>query len=231
MLLIHGWSGLAADLAPIAGAIVRAGYRAVAFDMPAHGRSSGRRTSLGEWRRLLPALARAVTDGDGVAAPSATKDTTGRVHAVIAHSFGATAVTLALDAGLRADRVVLLAPARGPAYFLDRTHRYLGLPAASLARVERRLAVMVGEELAAFDAATAAAALTLPALILHDPSDPEVPWGHAAAIASAWRGSVLLPVTGHGHNGVLSAPEVLTHVADFVAARSVEAGKGVGIVA
>lgn len=233
VLLVHGWDGLAADMGHVADSVVRAGYRAIAFDMPAHGRSPGRRTSLAEWRRILPPLARAVSDGgaSGSDTTTGTGRVQGRVHAVIAHSFGGAAVTLALAAGLQADRVVLLAPVGGPAYFIDRMREYLGLPAARLAGMERHVAALIGGDLADLDAPAAAAALSLPALILHDPLDPEVPWTHATAIATAWRTSVLVPVVAHGHYRLLSAPEVLVHVTDFVTRRSTGPTAGGGAVA
>src|SRR5215207_5510189 len=125
VLLVHGWSGRAADMTALAGAVVQAGFRAVAFDMPAHGHSPGRRTSLAEWRRVLPDLARALLRADAGRSSAASP-----LHAVVAHSFGGTATVLALAAGLSTRGVVLLAPALGPWAFLDRIRRYIGLPEA-----------------------------------------------------------------------------------------------------
>ncbi|MBV9880740.1 MAG: alpha/beta fold hydrolase [Gemmatirosa sp.] len=212
VLLVHGWSGRAADLAPVAAGLVAAGFRAVAVDMPAHGRSPGRQTSLAEWVVVLPALVAQLGD-DGAAG----------IHAVVAHSFGAAGVTLALEAGLPARGAVLLAPAQGPAQFLERIRRFIGLPAARHAGMERTLVAAVGRELAYFDAARAAAGLRLPALILHDPADPEVAWRQAESIARAWRGSRLVAVEGDGHYGILRAPHVVRDVVRFVAALRADA--------
>src|SRR5215472_13708211 len=41
VLLVHGWEGAARDFAVMAAAFRRAGYGTVAFDLPAHGRSTG----------------------------------------------------------------------------------------------------------------------------------------------------------------------------------------------
>jgi pimeloyl-ACP methyl ester carboxylesterase len=187
----------------LGAALVGAGFRAVAVDMPAHGRAPGRRTSLAEWVRVLPALAEHVAGPGGV------------LHAVVGHSFGGTAVTLALEAGLRARGAVLLAAAQGPAHFLERTRQHVGLPAARAAGMERRLVARVGRELATFDAGRAATALELPALVVHDPADAEVPWRHAAAIAGAWRGSVLVAMPGVGHYAVVTSAPALARVVEF----------------
>lgn len=201
VLLVHGWNGRAADMAALAEGLVLAGFRAVAVDLPAHGRSPGRRTSLADWMRVLPALA----------------DQLGGVHAVVGHSLGGAAVTLAMEAGLRARGAVLLAPARGPSEYVARVRRFLGLPAARTAGIERHLAARVGRELAFFDAARAAASLAPPALVLHDPADDEVPWADGAAIAHAWPRAALVPAAGDGHFRILTSPEVVARTVEFVA--------------
>jgi pimeloyl-ACP methyl ester carboxylesterase len=202
VLLVHGWNGRAADMAPIAEGLVRAGFRVVAVDLPAHGRSPGRRTSLADWMRVLPAIATQL----------------GGVHAIVGHSLGGAAVALAVEAGLPTRGAVLLAPARGPMGFVTRMRRSLGLPDARAAGIERRLAAYVGRELAFFDAARAAAATphAPPALVLHDPADDEVPWAHGEAIAHAWPGSTLVPAIGDGHFRILGSPEVVARTVAFV---------------
>ena len=65
------------------------GYGVVVADMPGHGRSSGRLTSLVYFASALRAVAAHV----------------GGIHAVIAHSFGAAGTTLTLRDGLNVARV------------------------------------------------------------------------------------------------------------------------------
>ena len=207
VLLVHGWNGRAADMVALAEALVHAGFRAVAVDLPAHGRSPGRRTSIAEWRHVLAAIAEQL----------------GGVHAVVGHSLGGAAVTLALEAGLRARGAVLLAPASGPTEYVARVRRFLGLPAARAAGMQRRLESLVGGALAEFDAVRAAATLAAPALVLHDPADDEVPWAHGAAIAGAWPRATLVPVPGEGHFRILTAPDVVARAVEFIAALRAQA--------
>ena len=87
VLMIHGWSGAAAQWARFIGPLVQAGYNVVAIDLPAHGSSEGTRTDLQQ-------CVEAVLD---------TGDRIKPIHAVVGHSLGATAVTLALARGLRAE--------------------------------------------------------------------------------------------------------------------------------
>jgi pimeloyl-ACP methyl ester carboxylesterase len=204
VLLVHGWSGLAADTTDVAAGLIQAGFRVVAIDWPAHGQSPGRRTSLEEWVDVLLSLAPQLADGDE------------GLHAIVAHSFGAPAVVLAFEAGLVARGAVLLAPPRGPAQFFERVRRFIGLPVARVAGMTRRLTEILGRDLAFYDAVRAAAGLDIPALILHDPDDPEVPWENAEAIAQAWCGSRLVPMTGEGHYRILRSPRAIGQVVTFV---------------
>jgi pimeloyl-ACP methyl ester carboxylesterase len=200
VLLVHGWSGLANDMSELATGLARGGFRAVSFDLPAHGASPGRRTSMVEWIRVLRAVAEQL----------------GGVHVLVGHSLGAAAVTLAIEAGVQTQGALLLAPPKGPTLFLTRIRRFIGLSESHAAGMERRLVARVGQELDFFDASRAATLLDRPALILHDPADAEVPWEHGEAIARAWRGSVLEPVPNTGHYRMLASPVVVRRTVDFV---------------
>lgn len=201
VLLAHGWGGTAADMAPLAERLEAAGYRAVLFDFPAHGRSAGRRTNMVEWLRVMRALAAAV----------------GPVHAVAGHSFGGATVALALaEQGMPVRGAVLLAPVIGPAQFVDRFTGMIGLSPARAEGMMRRVAEMVGREPRSLDARWAVKHLRVPALVVHDPADREVPWAHAQAIADAWPGSRLLAADGLGHNRLLRDPGVLAAATDFI---------------
>jgi pimeloyl-ACP methyl ester carboxylesterase len=56
-----------------------------------------------------------------------------------------------------------------------------------------------------------------PTLIIHDQDDNSTPSSDGAAIAAAWAGARLQLTTGLGHQRLLSSPEVVADVADFVA--------------
>ncbi|HYD53810.1 MAG TPA: alpha/beta fold hydrolase [Gemmatimonadaceae bacterium] len=202
VLLVHGWSGIGSDMAPVAEALVDEGFRALAFDMPAHGKSPGKQTSLAEWLEAIAAIDR----------------WTGGLAGVLGHSFGATAATLALEAGLSAPRAVLIAPAPGPMHYIDRVSRFIGLPGARVSGMVRELEARVGREIPYFDSVRAARSLDRPALLLHDPADQEVPWDGVRALAAAWRGARLETRSGVGHYRILRDPDIALSAAAFLAA-------------
>ena len=198
-LLVHGWEGSAAHMVPAALQLANLGYRAVALDMPAHGGSSGTRTSLVEWVKVLRQLPTVL----------------GAPALVMGHSFGATALVFAMAEGMSAARAVLLAPPLGPMHFVERASRYMGLPANRVAGMVQHLGELVGRDIREFDAARAAAAVRAPVLVLHDPDDPDVPWAHAEAIAEALPNGRLVPRHGVGHYRILDDPFTLDSARGF----------------
>ncbi len=196
VLFAHGWEGTARDMVPIANALVARGRSVTVFDMPAHGRSTGRTTTLIEMADALAAVARA----------------TGAPDAVVGHSLGAAAAVLALRDGLPASSTALLAPVTEPWLFLQRMAemlafsdaRYRGLVAA----LERRAGVAIHD----IDGAAAARTLDARALILHDPADRQVPFSQGETLANAWRGATLSPVPGLGHRRMLYDADAVRRV-------------------
>jgi pimeloyl-ACP methyl ester carboxylesterase len=200
VLLVHGWGGQASQWTAFAQALAAAGHRVVALDMPAHGYSSGRRTT-------LPDFWRAVTAAGAHAGP---------LHAVIAHSLGAAATALALADGLAAGRVVLIAPPADPRYYLRRLAGGMGLSGARLESLERRVERRAGVPLAALNLPRLAPLLETPALILHSRGDREVPFSHGEDIARAWPRSQLIALEGSSHSRVLRDPGVIAAALGFL---------------
>lgn len=200
VLLVHGWSGQASQWVPFAEALVAAGYRVVAPDLPAHGFSSGRRTTLPDFVRAVRTVATHA----------------GPLHGVIAHSLGATASTLALAAGMDAGRVVLIAPPADVPYYLRRLGALIGLPPERQPSLERRVMRRAGVSLESLNLRRVAPQLTVPALIVHSRSDREVPFSHGADLAQAWPGAALVALEGNSHTRVLAAPGVIALAVGFL---------------
>ena len=199
VLLAHGWNGRAAQLSAFVEPLVRAGHYVVAFDQPAHGQSEGVRTNLVEMAAAVRAVGKR----------------TGPLHAVIAHSMGGAAATLALARGLEAQRAVFIAPPADVRVFAAFMGRHLGLPEARVAGMLARLAEKVGplEEL---QAEQLAPQMKAKLLVMHDPLDREVPFAHGKTIAEAWPGAVLEALSGLGHNRPLRDAGVVKKAVEFV---------------
>lgn len=195
VLLVHGWGGSSRDWDGLAPRLVAAGYRVVLFDGPAHGASSGRRTTLPRMARAIHAIADHVAMGRG-----------GRyepLEAVVAHSFGGAAAVLAARDGLAVRDLVLLAPVAEPMSFVDEVAGALGLSPARTAGMVERIRVAAGGDLSRIDVVRAIAGSTLPGLVVHDHGDARVPYGQGSAIADAWPRARFVTTRGLGHRGIL----------------------------
>lgn len=192
VLLAHGWNGRASQLAPFVDPLVSAGLRVVAFDHVGHGESTGAATTIVQMARAT----RAVTDASGGAT------------AIVAHSLGAASATLALSEGLWVDRVVLIAPPIMPEPWFDGFARLLGLDGPTASATKRRIEAHVGRPMSSLRGPDIASDLTVPALIVHDRDDREVPITAAEALHAAWPSSRMLVTAGHGHRRILRVPGV-----------------------
>jgi len=197
ILLVHGWAGRGGQLGALAAPLVAAGFRVVTFDAPAHGASPGRRLTLVAQARVVAAAAAAAG---------------GALAGIVAHSFGAAAVTLALARGLRAERAVYLAPVVRVEKAVRRFIRWARLGEVAAAELRRRLERRAGAAIAEIDASTLAPSMITPLLVLHDEDDREVPIAEGQAIASRWPGAHFLPTQALGHQHILRDPDVLHQV-------------------
>jgi pimeloyl-ACP methyl ester carboxylesterase len=203
-MLLHGWGGAATDMLLLASAFAQAGWRAIVFDMPGHGESPERESSLVEFLRAIRLVSGAL----------------GNPEVIVGHSFGGAAAVFGItELGLPVRAAVLFSPAPGPAYYVDRFVRAVGLPAERTDGMVRHLVERVGRPMESLDALVAARSADVPALIVHDPRDREVPFEFAERMQAAWRGSRLVPAPSLGHKRILRDPATIGAAVDFARSR------------
>lgn len=202
VLLVHGWASSIGHMAPLIPVLLGSGYRVAGFDLPGHGASGGSQTNVYELACAIRAFA----------------DHIGGVDAIIAHSIGAPATVEATRAGLRSRAVVFIAPGTRlrDAFDVFVTRADLPQPVAAglETEIERRFGTSVWEDLQIVNAVGDLA--HLPALLIHDPEDPQSPIDGVRAVASRWQGSRLVEVGDVGHNRILRDPDVLAEVVAFL---------------
>ncbi len=172
----------------------------MALDGPAHGRSAGKRAHPIAFAEALQTLQQHV----------------GTYHTVVAHSMGAASAAIALTRGLRTERAVLLgAPASLPDV-LDRFATLIGIEPRIGRHMRERLAEITGAHPDEVDIRRSGGGFRVPALIVHDRHDAEVPVSDGRTIADHWPKAMYLEVDVGGHRRMLKAPEVIDAVAAFV---------------
>jgi pimeloyl-ACP methyl ester carboxylesterase len=200
VVLVHGWGSRAGRFGALTQALGEGGFRVVAYDAPAHGRSTGRSSSLPEFARALRAVADAV----------------GPVHGLVGHSLGGAAAILALRDGLRAERIVLLAAPADVTRFSTAFADHLRLPAGTRAVMRRNLETRLQVRWDELHLPTIARSLTAAALLLHDRGDEDVPYVQGEEIAAAWPGARLIATTGLGHRGLLRDRDTVREMVAFL---------------
>jgi len=203
VLLMHGWGSRASHFSSFVQPLVEAGFRPVAVDAPAHGRSGGELSNLFEFSEVVETVARC-------SAP---------VRAIIAHSMGAASATMALSRGVAIDRIVLLCPICKLREALGRfiTRRNLGDAVEDdlVARMDELFGPRVWLDSALDEIAPQ---LDIPALLFHDRGDAEIPYADSVRTARTWSGSRLITTTGLGHRSLLRDPTLIAQAVEFVAA-------------
>lgn len=209
--LVHGWGGVAGQLDAFVEPLLAAGYRVVSFDAPGHGKSP--QSLAGPGRSTLPEFSESL---------SAAVDRFGEAHAVIAHSFGAAAVVLAILDGLPVERLAVVAPVSDPMGFSYEFAKALGFGERIRSRFLGILEERVGVSMDKFDIPVRLRAEDLtglpPLLVVHDIGDREVPVAHGDRLAELWPGAELDTWTSLGHFRILTDPDVVRKVVAFSSA-------------
>jgi pimeloyl-ACP methyl ester carboxylesterase len=206
VFMVHGWHGSAAHFVEFVQPLTEAGFRAVAFDAPAHGDSPGDRTTLPAIVDAMAALARQV----------------GPIHALIAHSFGVMCATAALiEKHIDSGRVICISPPAHMESLFTSFADTLGLPpgvqGGFRARFERDFGADVWSR---FSPVNHAAALRIPALFFHDANDRSVPIEEAELLARRWSGARLVRTEKLGHRRILADASVIRQAVAFAGADS-----------
>ena len=204
VLLVHGWSGRGTQMGSFAEPLNNAGYRVISFDAPAHGRSSGKQTSLYEISGTILAL----------------QDIYGAFDSVITHSFGGPCTAHAIRHGLETNRIVSICPPATTIGLIDKFCDVLLLNKEIrqnlIERITATFGVHVWEELSMNNAMRD---VDIPGLVIHDAHDDDVPWQEGQAVAHAWNNAPFIITSGLGHRRILRDSSVIESTLKFLKGR------------
>ena len=175
------------------------GYQVITWDNPAHGDAEGKQSSPWLFARSILAVAEKV----------------GTPHVVIGHSMGALATNLALRHGLRAERLVYLAPGGAPEQGLELMQTRLNVTQATLDVLQPLIAQAAGVTWPDLVLGLVPSDCKTPLLVVHDEDDEEVPISFSERLTQDWAGPVSLVRTqGLGHQRVVWDKNAVQAVAD-----------------
>jgi len=202
VLLLHGWSGRGPQLGAFVEPLLAKGYQVVAFDAPGHGRTPGKTSSI---FRMSDAL-------------QAVVDEIGPIEAVITHSFGAMLLAYALKhTDFKTDRAVCISSPTTPIFLIDRFCSIMAIndkvKQQFMRYTEREFGQNVWDKLSADKNVQD---IQIPALIIHDQDDHDVPSELGQRLAGAWPNSQFHLTKGLGHRRILRNKDVVNMVTDYI---------------
>lgn len=202
VVLVHGWNGRAAQLAPLGLRLAASGFRSVALDVGGHGESAGKRT---RWQMFGKDLARVIAAAGQEA------------FALVGHSAGGLAMMAARRRGeLEAQRYVCICAPSHPFPPIDALRHRLAPPDAVIVAMRGYLASELGTEWSALTAGWAYAGAAAELLLCYDTGDRLIPDAEGERIREWCPSASLHRSSGNGHLKVLSAEDLHRTVSDFL---------------
>lgn len=202
VMLIHGWTGRGSQMTAFAEPLVQEGFSVLSFDNHAHGKTPGKASTIFKQSEVQKKLA----------------EKFGPLHAVVAHSFGGMITPFSLSEGMTAKKVVCISPPSRFYYLLERFSNTLHLPAKIQQYLISSFKRDYGEDLAERVSSTTTSKnlQNIPALIIHDEDDIDVPISESELLHQAWPNSIMQRTKGLGHRRILYNPQVIEDTVNFL---------------
>ena len=206
ILLVHGWTSEASHMMALVDPLLKSRYDVVCFDLPAHGKSTGRLTNLVECAKALQAVASLFAN----------------IHGIVAHSFGGPVTALALAGlpgnwtGFDVDRIALIASPNESAYVTHTFGVALGLSHQAQSNFETTFEHLCDCELRNFTGSKYFLRINRPLLVLHSTDDCEIPYEHGLHYQDLPQ-CQFVSLEHLGHRKILYSLAVGEHIARFMA--------------
>jgi len=202
VLLVHGYSGRGVQMAMLAHAIARQGFRAVFFDAGGHGDARAEKIGFFTFINDVRDIAEHLDEP---------------LYAMVGHSAGGLAMMRARALhGIRAQRYAVIAAPFFPYVPLARM-RANGASDTSLEYVKVFLSDQFQTD---WSSLVRGAAFEpeddKPILAVYDRADDRVSHDDAERIQNLWRQTTVVKTDGHGHNRVLRASETILALQRFL---------------
>jgi predicted alpha/beta hydrolase family esterase len=206
VLVIHGWAGRATQFRRFFKPLMNSGIRVIGFDGPAHGRSTGKKTSIDEFEATLRKM----------------YEVKGEPLGMIAHSFGGVAALYSAMRGLKIRKLVNIA---SPTIGDEVIKTYLSAVNGSWSTGEFFKSYVFktsGKTFDEFSSLHFVKHLPSPVdlLLVHDENDKEVAIRHSEELMKIYRYAHLIRTKKLGHTRILKDDDVIRKSVTFLRDRS-----------
>jgi pimeloyl-ACP methyl ester carboxylesterase len=202
VLVVHGWAGRATQFRKFIDLLTAKGYKVIGFDGPAHGKSSGTSTDIYEFYECLKKI----------------YEHEGEPEAVLAHSFGGSAVLFSAMNGLPVKKLINIA---SPTIGDEIINTYLIAINGSWKTGNYFKEYVKKKAGKPFDEFTALHFVKnlkqeIHLLLVHDENDDEVPLRHALELIKVYPKTQLFKTKGLGHTRILKDETVINKSVTFI---------------
>jgi len=203
-LIIHGFESSVINFDKYVNPLIKKGYEVMAFDAPAHGRSSGKKINAIIFRDFIKQVCLQY----------------GPVQSFIAHSFGGLAICLALAETEHDEnfRIALVAPATETKTALDHFFKFIKLDDVEVRKeFEEIITQLSGHSLAWFSIHRALQKIKAKILWVHDKDDKTTPLQDVLRIREENHLNIQFIITkGLGHRRIYRDAKIGKAIVSFV---------------
>ena len=201
VVLVHGWMGRAGQFYKIIEALVERQYFVIAFDGPAHGASSGTRTSVIDFANAIHNI----------------EAKFGRIHFAIGHSFGGITVLHAIKKGVNIKDVAFISTPTIADDIVYQFEQKINASPATGDYFRKKVLKKYGVSFKSISASESINEVKLNGLyIIHDDQDKDVGIEHAELLKERFPRAETLFTTGLGHTRILRNNAVITSLVNKV---------------
>lgn len=205
ILILHGFESTALNFEGFISPLIQHGFCVLAFDAVAHGYSTGRQTTVVQYKALI-------------------KNIVGRygpVQYFLAHSLGGLAVSLYLETvKTKPEGLVLIAPATETETAINQYFAVVQLPDATKKAFSNLIQEKSGHPVSWFSVKRAVRKLDVPILWCHDKEDKMTPLSDVTPLMQQKPAHIEFFITeGLGHRRIYRSKEVQQKVISFLTSR------------
>jgi len=203
VLCVHGWASRGARFYSIHQAALKAGFSLVIFDGPGHGESEGKTSSYFQMTDTV----RAMVNHIGVE----------NIAGLIGHSFGSAAIVNTVDKEKLKMPLILVAPALNMKEILDEASIKHGVPLNIFYKIIAEYEQKYGYSIERDNPCRLILKDNNPTLLFHDVGDRTVDFNQSKEIINKRNNNIeLVPTSNLGHSRVLSDPDLVRVMIDFI---------------
>lgn len=202
ILILHGFESSVVNFDRYVSPLVKKGYCVLAFDAPAHGRSSGNSITVLIYRAFI----------------NYVQKNYGPVKNFIAHSLGGLAICLTIEEWAHAEdyKIALIAPATETPTAVDSFFSFLDLPKSIRPEFDKRIMHMGGQPPEWFSINRAAANIRAQVIWFHDRDDDMTPLADVQPLIEKNYPNFQFSITeGLGHRRIYRDNKVARSVIEF----------------